>query len=424
MVAAGLLLNHVQYWTVFTEVKLIIMVPALLGLKGNLEMTLASRLSTAYNLGKFQDRHIATSLILGNMFLAQTQAIIVGFLASLVGILVGCIQEQKVELSHSFLLCASALVTASLASLILGILMVIVILVAGRFRCNPDNVATPIAAGLGDVTTLGLLSWIADFLYQHILDGKYTAVFIIGIYFLVLLPIFTILTYKNIHTNPVLKTGWTPILSAMLISLGGGFILEKAIKNFKIIALFTPVMNGAGGNIVAIQASRMTTYLNKSTNSLIGTFSNDEDKVCVLPCSTFCAGFTNKWGGNVDHASSARILTLLLLPCHMIFVFSICLLEKLGPPTPLFVFLYLLAAFCQVSVLLYLCQILVYLLWSRGTDPDNAAIPYLTAVGDLLGTGFLVISFLILQLQGDNFITSYDLTTGDVMAGEEFDLWP
>ena len=54
MVAAGLVLAKVQYWPVFKEVDVIIMVPALLGLKGNLEMTLASRLSTACNLGKVQ----------------------------------------------------------------------------------------------------------------------------------------------------------------------------------------------------------------------------------------------------------------------------------------------------------------------------------------------------------------------------------
>ena len=34
----------------------------------------------------------------------------------------------------------------------------------------------------------------------------------------------------------------------------------------------------------------------------------------------------------------------------------------------------------QVAVLLYMCQILVYWMWKRGVDPDNAAIPYLTAV--------------------------------------------
>ncbi|VFV26052.1 solute carrier family 41 member [Lynx pardinus] len=45
---AGMLLNYFQHWPVFVEVKdLLTLVPPLVGLKGNLEMTLASRLSTA-----------------------------------------------------------------------------------------------------------------------------------------------------------------------------------------------------------------------------------------------------------------------------------------------------------------------------------------------------------------------------------------
>ena len=55
-------------------------------------------------------------------------------------------------------------------------------------------------------------------------------------------------------------------------------------------------------------------------------------------------------------------------------------------------------------MLLYLCQILVYWMWSKGTDPDNAAIPYLTAVGDLLGTAFLAVSFVVLSLAQDSFL--------------------
>ena len=47
MVLAGILLDFVQHWSVFKSCsELFILVPALLGLKGNLEMTLASRLST------------------------------------------------------------------------------------------------------------------------------------------------------------------------------------------------------------------------------------------------------------------------------------------------------------------------------------------------------------------------------------------
>ncbi len=45
---------------------------------------------------------------------------------------------------------------------------------------NPDNVATPIAASLGDVTTLSLLAWIADLLYKDMDKGLYTAPILIG----------------------------------------------------------------------------------------------------------------------------------------------------------------------------------------------------------------------------------------------------
>lgn len=41
-----------------------------------------------------------------------------------------------------------------------------VILLSRKCKINPDNVATPIAASLGDLTTLGLLSWIASVLYN------------------------------------------------------------------------------------------------------------------------------------------------------------------------------------------------------------------------------------------------------------------
>lgn len=48
-----------------------ILVPALLGLKGNLEMTLASRLSTQANLGNMDAPKQQWSMIVGNLVLIQ-----------------------------------------------------------------------------------------------------------------------------------------------------------------------------------------------------------------------------------------------------------------------------------------------------------------------------------------------------------------
>ena len=48
-----------------------------------------------------------------------------------------------------------------------------------------------------------------------------------------------------------------------------------------------------------------------------------------------------------------------------------------------------------MTTLLYLAKSLVYFLWKHEFDPDNWAIPLLTAIGDLLGTGLLSIAFYV-----------------------------
>merc|ERR1719500_716035 len=236
------MLDLVTDWPAFKMVpEIIIVVPPLLGLKGNLEMTLAARMSTAANLGHMDERNAAISTITGNLVLVQCQGIVVGFLASLCGLAMGWLPSGGGHYEHALLLCASAIV------------MIVVIVGARRFRCNPDNIATPIAASLGDVVTLGLLAWISDVLYNDYCDEGYKAHIIIGSYFL-MLPIFLALAYNNEHVSEVLRVGWTPVLMAMLIASGGGFVLEMAVEHFKGVTLFAPVMNGSGGDLVGIQA--------------------------------------------------------------------------------------------------------------------------------------------------------------------------
>jgi len=405
MVGAGFVLDAVEKWPAFRAVpEIMIIVPPLLGLKGNLEMTLAARMSTAANLGHLDDRRVAISTILGNLVLVQCQGIVVGFLASLCGLAMGWIPSGKAHYEQALMLCASSIVTASLASFVLSLIMVVIIVGARKCRCNPDNIATPIAASLGDITTLGLLAWISNDLYYDFLSDGYKAHIIIGGYFL-LLPIFIYIAYNNEFVNEVLRVGWSPVLMAMLIASGGGFVLEMAVEQFKGVTLFAPVMNGSGGDLVGIQASRMTTYLNRMTNSLLGTFPQDDSLICSTPCHALCGDLRCckgcGGGGEQPHGMPARVLLSLLFPGHILFVFIIFAIKMSSVPSVLFMLFYLIAAFIQVAILLCLCRVLVYLMWSRGTDPDNAAIPYLTAVGDLVGTSLLALAFFVLEEIGD-----------------------
>lgn len=87
MVAAGVLLDRASSWVFLSEVpEALILIPALLGLKGNLEMTLASRLSTMANLGLLDQPQQQITALYANIALVQAQAIVVALIASLLAI--------------------------------------------------------------------------------------------------------------------------------------------------------------------------------------------------------------------------------------------------------------------------------------------------------------------------------------------------
>ncbi|XP_075551204.1 solute carrier family 41 member 1-like isoform X1 [Dermacentor variabilis] len=392
-VGAGLVLDVIQHWKVFQKVsELFILVPALLGLKGNLEMTLASRLSTQANLGKMDTSAEQWRMATGNLALLQCQATVVGFLASLFAMVIGWIPEGAFSWRHALLLCASSLLTASVASLVLGLVMIGVVIASRKCHVNPDNVATPIAASLGDLTTLALLALVASFLYACLEVHRMWLVVVVLVAVALLLPLWGVLACANPHTQEVLYTGWTPVISAMVISSVGGCILDFAVSRFHGIAVFQPVINGVGGNLVAVQASRISTFLHQ--RATLGFLPASDPSVCLNP-------FTAFFGKSV-HARTARVLLLMVVPGHLVFTYGIRLL-KAGHTsvTPIFLVVYLTAAVLQVLLLLYMAHVMVHWMWSRAVDPDNSAIPYLTALGDLAGTALLALSFLLLDAIGD-----------------------
>ncbi|TRY69875.1 hypothetical protein DNTS_015339 [Danionella cerebrum] len=238
-VSAGVVLDIVQHWEAFKNMtEIFILVPALLGLKGNLEMTLASRLSTA------------------------VQATVIGFLAAVAAVVLGWIPEGKFQISHAVLLCSSSVATAFIASMLQGIIMVGVIVGSKKTGINPDNVATPIAASFGDLITLAILAWISQGLYNCLDTHPYVSSLVCA-FFISLTPLWMVIASKHPASRQLLYSGWEPVITAMFISSIGGLILDKTVSdpNLAGIVVYTPVINGIGGNLVAIQSSRISTYL-------------------------------------------------------------------------------------------------------------------------------------------------------------------
>ncbi|XP_010753179.2 solute carrier family 41 member 2 isoform X1 [Larimichthys crocea] len=393
-VSAGMLLEVVQNWDVFQEItEIFILVPAVLGMKGNLEMTLASRLSTAVNAGKLDSTREKWMLIVGNLALKQLQATVLGLLASLMATVLGWMAEGKMPLHHLVLLCSTSVSTAFMASLLQGIIMVGVIIGSKRLGINPDNVATPMAASFGDLITLALLACFSQWFYS-IIDLYSYVLYLVDLFFLCLIPLWVVIASKHPASHMLLRTGWEPIITAMVISSIGGLILDKTVSdpNLAGIIVYAPVITGIGGNLVSIQSSRISTNLH--LYYLPGEVPEDR-KSCYNPCRTFL-------GSGANHRS-AQILLLLVMPGQLVFIHIIHLMKGGHTlPSPLFTVAFLSASLIQVFSLLCIADCMVHCLWRRGKDPDSYSIPYLTALGDLLGTALLSLAFLMLWCIGDS----------------------
>ncbi|CAF4386507.1 unnamed protein product, partial [Adineta steineri] len=146
------------------------------------------------------------SMIIGNIVLTQLQAIVVGFLAALVSLAMGWVPEGHFNLRHALVLCSSSVSTASITSLALGGIMIFVIVISHKCKVNPDNIATPIAASLGDLTTLGILASIGGFLFR-IIDNYAWLPIMITIIFLILTPIWIVISSRNEYVKDVLIHG-------------------------------------------------------------------------------------------------------------------------------------------------------------------------------------------------------------------------
>ncbi|XP_020285415.1 solute carrier family 41 member 3 isoform X1 [Pseudomyrmex gracilis] len=387
-IGAGRVLTSAKDLPAFKEVpQLMILTTALQGLKGNLDMCLASRLCTQANLGNMTSRREIAKMIIGNIALVQIQAIVAAMCLSLFGMGVGTLNENGAwAWDRALLLAVSCMCTATSSCFILDFVMIAVIMISYRYKMNPDNVATPLAASIGDVVSISILSVIASQFFLK-LNNEIWVLYVVLAIFVVLLPVWILIVLKNKYTRSVLKSGWVPILSALLISGGGGLVLEKMIDMYEGPEVFQPVINGIGGNLVSVHASRMSTMLHQS--SIMGILP-PHGKIWVFPWTALFVGS--------PYAKVARLLVALAIPGQLVFVF---IADALNPGNctlhVYFVLSYIIVSVVQVMILLYVAHIIIHAMWRFKIDPDNSAIPYLTALGDLSGSLLLALAFFFMD---------------------------
>ncbi|KAI7825388.1 hypothetical protein BC939DRAFT_448709 [Gamsiella multidivaricata] len=364
LICAGWLLDEVQHWDVFIEIsELIILIPILLNLKGNLEMNLASRLSTASNMGLLDSIATRNAFIKGNLALLQLQSLTVGSIAGLFSFALGMVVHPTTNnLEEIALMISSSMLCASISSFVLGSFMCALVLICRHYRVNPDNIACPLASSFGDLVTLMILSGIAVFLQEYIQTPLCLMVLLAQ---LALIPVWLYYVRRNKYVSEVVKEGWGPVFSAMVIASTAGLTLERYINQFPGMAMISPVLNGLTGNIGSIYASRISTALHANTTE--------------------------------NYRATEKTLFLVHIPIEILFLAVISLLG-LGDVqwSAGVVFGYAAVSLTLVVIALVLAKSITRLFWRWGYDPDNYALPILTSLIDVLGTALLVMGFWIL----------------------------
>uniref|UniRef100_A0A914EIG6 SLC41A/MgtE integral membrane domain-containing protein n=1 Tax=Acrobeloides nanus TaxID=290746 RepID=A0A914EIG6_9BILA len=347
------------------------------------------------HLGLLKTREQKIKLYIASASLDQAQALIIGFLAANVTTIFYIIQNGSgsISLDHVLALHLTSIVTSSATSFLFSFLMFSVTLLAIALRINPDNIATPFAAMIGDCITMTTFVFFGTMINNHREEHghKFIYLFII-LAFLVSSIFWMCIAQRNPHTRQVLKTGWFSIITAMCFSTTAGYILQNAYSKYPGVANFQPVTAGVGGNLGSIQASRISTYLHKfgewgvlPANSLL-TYLN--------PLRTYAC--------KEEESVKALILAIMLFPGNIVFLVLIFAISigNIALWNWVFFFLYLLAAFIHVSILLYVCQLMSRVYWRLKINPDNNTIPILTALGDLFGSLLLMAVFVLMSTFG------------------------
>ncbi|KAI5118321.1 hypothetical protein M0805_006604 [Coniferiporia weirii] len=414
----GELLDHVSHWKAMKRIdELIIIIPVILNLKGNLEMNLSSRLGTAANIGELDEKTSRYGILAGNMALLQIQATLVSFVAAILSFALGLVmpkmtsseistgvrflrsrrphpvhppdpRKPKSGIAEFILVASTGMASACLSSLILGSFMCTLVIFCRKYSLNPDNIAPPVAACLGDLITLCLLGLVSTFLINFVNTALPLVICIMLVFSSC---VCAYIVSRNNYVRALIKQGWTPLFGAMAVSTATGIILDVFVSRYSGFALLAVIISGLPGAVGSVAISRISTTLHAAT-------------MVILPAN----GHKHDAPPQPSRKLVMTTLFLITIPIEVVFL---SLLRAVGWLTLPVIFIVCSIFFFCVTVLasLWFSQVLTAFLWKRDRDPDMYAMPVHSSVVDLVGQLLLVLCFEVVSLMGQHLETKTGL---------------
>lgn len=133
-------------------VGLLVIVPAVMGMRGNISCALGSRLGSAIHMGlitKIERNKELTNNIAASLTLSFIMAVILGFSGHYASVFLGLPSQDS-----PIALVLIAVIAGLVSGIILAGVAAILATAMFRFGIDPDNVVTPALGTIGDIVTM------------------------------------------------------------------------------------------------------------------------------------------------------------------------------------------------------------------------------------------------------------------------------
>ncbi len=347
---------------------LLVLVPAAIGLRGNVFSALGNRLSTAIHLGNFRmsmrrqtlmGQNVAASLVLTLML-----SLLLAVVAKTVAVALGIMNTISV-----LDLALISIVGGALASLV--VLVATILLAAGsvRYGWDLDNMTAPLVSTLGDVLTLPAL-----FLASLLLDLDLLADALGVVVVVAVLVVFAAAWRAKAEVlRGVVRESLPILFAAACLSTMAGISIEKRLGTFAtypaLLILFPAFISSAGA-LGGILSSRLSTKLHLGL---------------MTPAS-----FPNR-----DARADGSLILLLGIPVYLFNAIGAHFVGRvLGQASPGLLDMAVVSLVGGLVAVLFVVAVAYYGTIAAvrlGADPDTYGIPLVTSSVDFVGAVALIL---------------------------------
>ncbi len=351
---------------------LVVLVPAALGMRGNIFAALGSRLGSAFHMGtisRFDRKNLVIrNNIYASMALTVVFSVFLGIIAKAVLFAFGFESISVIDLI------LISFIGGIASGVILLFITIAIAFISFRKNWDPDNVTSPMITALGDfftVPTLMLAAFIV--VNSHVSSNLSVFIIALGIALLVVLDVFLVeskdeskrlkeASYRHI----VLQSSFILAFTLFIDSLSGVLIQLNlsVLVAVPVLLVMLPAFLEEGGNVGNIMAARLATKLHIGSVEPRLTFSKDI---------------------KLEFLNSYLLAVLIFLTVGIVtFVFS-SLTGIGGMGLAQIMYVTMAAGLILTTIVVFLTFFVSVLSFRMNIDPDNTTIPIITSVADVIG---------------------------------------